>query len=66
MYKTDIVRVIARKTRYPQAAVAEIINTMHGVITEALRKGEAVKFLDFGSFHTAHRQAGKVKSVKTG
>lgn len=66
MHKTDVVRVIARKTRYSQGTVSEIIDTLHGVMKEALRKGEAVTFFDFGSFHTFHRPAGKVKRIKTG
>jgi DNA-binding protein HU-beta len=65
MYKTDVVRAVARQTRYSQKAISEIIDAVHGVIKESLRKGEQVVFLEFGSFQTSQRKAGKVKSIKT-
>jgi nucleoid DNA-binding protein len=61
MYKTDVVRVVARQTRYSQKAVAEIIDAVHGVIKESLRKGEPVVFWSLA--HSGYR-SGKLARSK--
>lgn len=66
MYKTELIRRVARQTRLPQQTVNDVITASHRLIEETLRSGESVVFPGFGSFYASQRQAGTVRHVRTG
>ena len=66
MYKTELVRRVARETGLSQRVVAQVLTrSLHGV-QRALAAGERVIIPGFGTFSTSQRQAGRVRSVRTG
>lgn len=66
MYKTELVRRVARETRLSQNIVADVVEVTQRLIEETLRAGQPVTLPGFGSFYTRKRAAGKVKHVRTG
>jgi DNA-binding protein HU-beta len=66
MYKTDVIRQVARDTRLPQRVVAEVLGTTHRLIEKTLRDGGSVTFPGFGTFRTTERQGGTVRNLATG
>jgi len=57
MTKTDLANIIARKAAIPKTAAMEAVDTLTGVITSALKKGDKVTLMGFGSFHVINRAA---------
>ena len=66
MYKTDLVRRVAKETRLGQRIVSDVLDASHRLIEETLRAGETVTFPGFGTFYASQRQAARVRSVRTG
>ena len=66
MYKTEVVRRIAKQTRLGQRAVDDVLAASHRLIGESLRAGETVTFPGFGTFYASERKAGTVRHVRTG
>ena len=66
MYKTELVRRVARETGLSQRVVAQVLtSSLHGV-QQALAAGERVIIPGFGTFYTSQRQAIRVRSIRTG
>src|SRR4051794_16498473 len=65
MYKTDIIKRVARETRLSQRIVSDVIEASHRLIEQTLRAGQTVTFPGFGTFYTRDRQAGQVRDVRT-
>jgi DNA-binding protein HU-beta len=66
MYKTELIRKVAKETRLTQRIVSDVINQSLREIEQALRAGQSVTFPGFGTFYTRDRQEGQVKDVRTG
>jgi DNA-binding protein HU-beta len=66
MYKSDLVKQVAKRTRLSQRAVADVVTTSLEVIERSLQKGQKVKLLGFGTFYTRKRQASRARNFKTG
>jgi DNA-binding protein HU-beta len=66
MHKSDAIKRIAKETRLPQRVVSDVVEASHRLIEAELRQGGRVVFPGFGTFRTSHRQAGKVRSIRTG
>ncbi len=66
MYKTDIVRSVAKETRLSQRIVNEVLSSSLGVITAALRDGGSVVLPGFGTFYTRERRASRVRDIRSG
>jgi DNA-binding protein HU-beta len=66
MYKTEVVQRVSRQTRLSQKIVSDVLDASHRLIEETLREGDKVSFSGFGTFQTSQRQAGKVKSIRSG
>ncbi len=66
MYKTDIVRSVAKETRLSQRIVNEVLSSSLSTITQALRDGGTVVLPGFGTFYTKERKAGTVRHIRTG
>ena len=66
MYKTDIVRKVAKETRLSQRIVADVLSETLATITQSLRDGETVVLPGFGAFYTKERQPSTVRHIRTG
>ena len=66
LYKTEVVRRIAKETRLSQHVVNEVLDTAHATIKLALRHGERVVFPGFGTFYARQRAERTVRNIRTG
>ena len=66
MYKTDLVRKVARETRLSQRIVNDVVTESLAAITEALSRGQEVVLPGFGRFYTKQRPPGQVRHLRTG
>ena len=65
MYKTDVIRKVAKETRLSQRIVSDVLTESLMTITRALREGQEVVLPGFGTFYTKDRKAGTVKHIRT-
>ena len=66
MYKTELVRRVARETGLSQRVVAQVLTSSLHEVQQALAGGERITIPGFGTFYTSQRQAARVQSVRTG
>jgi len=66
MFKTALVRHLARDTGLSQRVVSQVLSASLATIQTTLTGGERVIVPGFGTFYTSQRQAGRVRSVRTG
>ena len=66
MYKTDLIRTVAKDTRVSQRIVREVVTSSLATITQALRQGQDVVLPGFGTFYTKERKASQVRHIRTG
>jgi hypothetical protein len=59
MYKTDVIRRVARDTRLSKRAVADVVNSSLKLLQEALRSGQSVQFPGFGTFDSVPSSGGE-------
>ena len=55
MTKTELISVVANKAGIPKAAAEKAINATTGAIQDALKKGDKVTLVGFGTFDVAKR-----------
>jgi DNA-binding protein HU-beta len=65
MNKTDLVGRIAKDTDIPKSTALNVLNSTLGSITEALKKGQSVTLVGFGTFTIAERKARKGRDPQT-
>ncbi len=66
MNKSQLVEVIAKKVDISKVKAGEIVDTIMQAITQALKNGDSVTLIGFGSFTTAKRAARVGRNPKTG
>jgi len=66
MTKAEIVAKVAEELKLSKAAAAKAFGVMTGCIEGALKKGEKVTFVGFGTFSVADRKARKGRNPQTG
>lgn len=66
MYKTDLVRRVARETGVSQRVVAQVLGASLRTIESTLVAGERVRLPGFGAFYTRQHPAARVRSVRSG
>lgn len=66
MNKNDVIAAVADKTGMSKAAAGQAVDSTFDVITEALKSGDEVKIIGFGSFSVAHRAASMGRNPRTG
>lgn len=59
MNKTDLINALSSKTSTTKKAAEENLDAFIDVITEALKNGEKVQLVGFGTFETKTRAARK-------
>jgi DNA-binding protein HU-beta len=66
MNKQDLVAKIARDTGATKTSAAAAVDSLLQGITRALKKGEAITFVGFGTFKTSQRRARVSLNPRTG
>jgi DNA-binding protein HU-beta len=66
MNKHDLIARIARDTGVTKSSVATTLDAMIDGITRALRKGDAITVVGFGTFKTTQRRARVARNPRTG
>jgi len=66
MNKQDLISKIVKDTGTTKAQATRIVGVFLATVTKALKKGEAVTFVGFGTFKTAVRKARKGRNPLTG
>ncbi len=64
--KSDLVRMVAERTKLTQSKANEVVNALFDSITETLGKGEEVRIMGFGTFRVAERAARTARNPRTG
>ena len=66
MNKSDLIAKIAEKTELNQKQAAAALDTTIILITEALKAGETVHIMGFGTFEVRERAATTARNPRTG
>ena len=66
MNKQDLIAKIVKDTGTTKTQASRIVAVFLAAVTSALRKGEAVTFVGFGTFKTSIRKARKGRNPLTG
>ena len=66
MNKHDLISRIVKETGATRTQAARIVTAFLSSVTRALKKGEAVTFVGFGTFKTSIRKARKGRNPLTG
>ncbi len=66
MTKQELIARIAQETGATKTSAAATVDAMLQSITRALKKGDAITFVGFGTFKTTQRRARLAKNPRTG
>ena len=66
MNKQDLIAKIVKETGATKSQATRIVNVVLASMTKALKKGEAVTFVGFGTFKTSVRKARQGRNPLTG
>jgi DNA-binding protein HU-beta len=66
MNKADLVNSIAEKAGLTKTKSNEVVDVIVSTISEALKSGDKVTLVGFGTFTTTQRDARKGRNPKTG
>ena len=66
MNKQDLIARIVKETGATKTQATRIVTVFLASVTKALKKGETVTFVGFGSFKTSVRKARKGRNPLTG
>ena len=66
MNKHDLIATIAQDTGATKSSAAATVEAMLEAMKRALKKGDAVTFVGFGTFKTTQRRARVARNPRTG
>ena len=66
MNKGDLVNAVAEQANLSRGDAGKALDAAISSITEALKRGEEVKIVGFGSFVIGSRAAGEARNPRTG
>ena len=66
MTKADLIEKIAKEAKVTKAAADKAIDSFVDGVTKALKKGDKVALIGFGTFSVSHRKARKGRNPQTG
>ena len=66
MNKQDLIARIALETGATKSSAAATVDSLLEGITRALKKGDAITFVGFGTFKTTQRRARVARNPRTG
>jgi DNA-binding protein HU-beta len=64
--KTDLVSEVASKAGMTKKDAEQVINAFFAVVQDALKGGDKVQLIGFGTFETRDRKARKGRNPQTG
>jgi DNA-binding protein HU-beta len=66
MNKMELISAVAEEADLPRTKAADLVDAVFGAIERALRDGEEVRLVGFGSFARAERKGGAGRNPRTG
>ena len=66
MNKTELVAAVAKKADISKKAADEAVAAVFGAIEDALKEGDKVQLIGFGTFEVRERAAKEGRNPKTG
>ena len=66
MTKADLIEKIAKEAKVTKAAADKAIDSFVDGVTKALKKGDRVALIGFGTFSVSQRKARKGRNPQTG
>jgi len=66
MNKNELIDTVATETGLPKQAAAKAVDTVLNTIAEALKDGDEVRLVGFGTFSVAERAASQGRNPRTG
>ena len=66
MTKTDVIARIAKETGATKTLAGKAVETLLATVTKALKKGDSITFVGFGTFKTSQRKARVARNPQTG
>lgn len=66
MNKTELIEAIAKDADISKAAAGRVVDSMTDTITGALKKGDSVTLIGFGTFKVNNRAARTGRNPQTG
>ncbi len=66
MNKQELIAKIAKDTGVSKTAAAGAVDSFLDGITKALKKGDSITFVGFGTFKTSQRKARTARNPQTG
>ena len=66
MNKTDLIKAMAEKAEVSQAAAAKALQGVLAAVTKALKSGDKVTLVGFGTFSVSKRAARTGRNPQTG
>lgn len=66
MNKQDLIATIAHDIGATKSSAAAAVDALLDAMTRALKKGDAITFVGFGTFKTTQRRARVAKNPRTG
>ena len=66
MTKVELVDAIAKASKLSKVNAEKALTAMTGAIVNAVKKGDVVKLIGFGTFETVHRKARTGRNPQTG
>jgi DNA-binding protein HU-beta len=66
MNKQDLIAKIAKEAELSKASASAAVDSFIDGITKALKKGDSITFVGFGTFKTSQRKARTARNPQTG
>ncbi|MCC6921034.1 MAG: HU family DNA-binding protein [Alphaproteobacteria bacterium] len=66
MNKNELIAAVADKTSLAKGDATSAVEALFDVITAALKEGDEVRIVGFGTFVVSQRKAGKGRNPQTG
>ncbi len=66
MNKSELVEAVAESAELPKAAATRAVDAVVNAVTDALKKGESVNLVGFGTFSVRLREARPGRDPRTG
>ena len=66
MNRTELIEILATKTELSKTAAGQVLEVLIDAIQTAVKKGDAVQLVGFGTFKSAKRAARTGKNPATG
>ena len=66
MNKTELVEKVAKECTLSKSTAEEVLNSVLSAITEAMKTGDKVSLLGFGTFSVSERASREGRNPKTG